>query len=105
MKTIFSRNFVLFEFFVSKSSTCKRYNSAFEVQSTSLPRAEVDSGRAITVRNEVRSQAGLRYGTKRGSDRQYCCAERSGDSRVISRCGTGRVEELYDFGSERDGQR
>ena len=49
--TIFSRNFVPFVFFVAKSSTYKRYNSAFGFQSTSLPRAKVDPGRAITVRN------------------------------------------------------
>ena len=49
-KTI-SRNFVSFAFFVAKSSVYKRFNSSFGVQSTSLPRAEADSGCAITVRN------------------------------------------------------
>ena len=73
-----ARNFVPFVFFVPKSSTRKRFNSAFGVQATSLPRAEADSGRAITVRNEEGGGAArLRYGTKRGSDRQYCGAERN----------------------------
>ena len=49
-KTI-SRNFVSFAFFVAKSSMYKRCNSAFGVQSTSLPRTEADSGCAIMVRN------------------------------------------------------
>ena len=37
MRALFSRNFLLFVFFVAKSSTYKCYNSAFGVQSTSLP--------------------------------------------------------------------
>ena len=36
-EALFSRNFLLFVFFVAKSSTYKCYHSAFGVPSTSLP--------------------------------------------------------------------
>ena len=100
--SILSRNFVLFVFFVAKTSTYKRFNNAFGGQSTSRPRAEVDSGCKITVRNEVGGDAArLRCGTRCGPLRQYYGAEQSRDiCRVISRCGTGRVEVMCDYGAE-----
>ena len=73
---IFSRNFVLFVFFVAKSSTCKCCNSAFGVQSTSLPGTEADPRCAITVRNRV----------PRGTMRL--------------RCGMGFLEVPCDYGAE-----
>ena len=78
--SILSRNFVLFVFFVAKTSTYKRFNNAFGGQSTSRPRAEVDSGCKITVRNEVGGDAArLRCGTRCGPLRQYYGAERNVD--------------------------
>ena len=66
--SIISRNFVSFAFFVPESSTCKCFNCAFGVQSTSLPRAEADSGRAITIRNG-RVEAPRDYGAERDGQR------------------------------------
>ena len=102
MRALFSRNFLLFVFFVAKSSTYKCYNSACGVQSTSLPVQKripivrlcygtgwvgvpCDYGAeqngwgycAIMVRNEVRWGEPCDY----GSERIWC-------SQVIFWCGT-----------------
>ena len=89
MRALFSRNFLLFVFFVAKSSTYKCYNSAFGVQSTSLPvQKRIPIVRLCYGTGWV--EVPCDYGSERGKVGEPCDygSERIWCSRVILWCGT-----------------